>query len=100
MGDGESADKKQVEWKANNFNEPSLRAALRLGFVHEGIFRKHMILKGKSRDTWWASVVDDEWSGEGSKYIKEALEGWLDPSNFEGEKQKRKLEDIRSGFTA
>lgn len=40
----------RVEWKANAFNEPSRRAALRLGFMSEGVFRKHMIVKGRRRD--------------------------------------------------
>ena len=50
----------RVEWKANSFNEPSRRAALRLGFIFEGVFRKHLIVKGRRRDTAWFSVVDDE----------------------------------------
>jgi len=40
----------RVEWKANAFNEPSRRAALRLGFIFEGVFRKHIIVKGRRRD--------------------------------------------------
>jgi RimJ/RimL family protein N-acetyltransferase len=84
----------RVEWKTNNFNEPSKRAALRLGFMFEGVFRKHMVVKGRSRNTFWASVTDEEWP-----VVKAALEGWLEKSNFdESEKQVRKLEEIRAGL--
>jgi RimJ/RimL family protein N-acetyltransferase len=50
----------RVEWKANSFNEASRRAALRLGFTYEGRFRKHMVVKGRRRDSDWFSVLDDE----------------------------------------
>lgn len=87
----------RVEWKANNFNEPSKRAALRLGFMFEGIFRKHMVVKGRSRDTAWFSVTDEEWEGR----VKVALERWLRDDNFDEERrQKLKLEDIREGIVA
>jgi RimJ/RimL family protein N-acetyltransferase len=86
----------RVEWKANNFNEPSKRAALRLGFVFEGVFRKHMVVKGRRRDSAWYSVVDDEWFEKGKGSVKEALVRWLDAGNFDGEGgQKRKLESFR-----
>jgi RimJ/RimL family protein N-acetyltransferase len=52
---------RRVEWKCDNANEASKRAALRMGFQYEGLFRKHMIVKGKNRDTAWFSIVDDEW---------------------------------------
>lgn len=82
----------RVEWKANNLNEPSKRAATRLGFVFEGVFRKHMVVKGRSRDTAWFSVTDEEWVGG----VKQALEEWLQSDNFDEERrQKIKLEDIR-----
>ena len=41
----------RVEWKCNDWNEPSKRAATRLGFVFEGVFRKHLVVKGRRRDT-------------------------------------------------
>lgn len=90
-----------MEWKCNNFNEPSRRAALRLGFVHEGIFRKHMVIKGHSRDSWWSSVTDEEWfkAKEGEALsVRAALEAWLEDGNFDEEgKQKVKLEELRVG---
>ena len=52
---------RRVEWKCDNRNEPSKRAALRLGFKYEGLFRKHMVVKGQNRDTAWFSMLDEEW---------------------------------------
>jgi len=86
----------RVEWKCDTLNEPSKNAALRLGFVYEGLFRKHIVIKGRGRDTWWGSVVDDDWSGSELSKVKEAFEAWLDERNFDGGVQKRRLEDIRA----
>lgn len=86
----------RVEWKTNSFNAASQRAALRLGFTYEGLFRKHMVVKGRRRDSWWASCLDDEWFKQGQGGVKEGLENWLREENFDSDgKQKRKLEDIR-----
>lgn len=52
---------RRVEWKCDNQNEASKRAALRMGFQYEGMFRKHMIVKGRNRDTAWFSILDEEW---------------------------------------
>lgn len=82
---------RRYEWKCNNRNEPSKRAAQRFGFSFEGIFRQHMIVKGENRDTAWYSVIDGEWPA-----LKAAYEAWLDPSNFDAAgNQKRRLEDFR-----
>lgn len=82
---------RRYEWKCNDLNGPSKRAAGRLGFVYEGLFRRHMVLKGRSRDTAWFSVVDEEWEG-----VKRGFEGWLDEGNFDGEgRQRRRLEEFR-----
>ncbi|KAM5366807.1 hypothetical protein ACJZ2D_010347 [Fusarium nematophilum] len=84
----------RVEWKANRLNKPSLSAAARLGFVFEGIFRKHMIIKGRHRDTAWFSITNDEWPG-----VKQALEIWLNRDNFDCDgKQIKSLQDVRSGL--
>ncbi|CAJ0540355.1 Ff.00g075090.m01.CDS01 [Fusarium sp. VM40] len=81
----------RVEWKANHLNKPSLAAAERLGFVFEGIFRKHMILKGRRRDTAWFSITDDEWP-----LVKKAFEAWLSEQNFDKDgKQIKSLKEIR-----
>ncbi|KAF2962748.1 hypothetical protein GQX73_g10827 [Xylaria multiplex] len=83
---------RRYEWKCDALNTSSYRAALRLGFSFEGIFRQHMIIKGRNRDTAWFSMLDGEWPS-----IKRAFEEWLDPSNFgEDGLQQRKLEDFRS----
>lgn len=82
---------RRYEWKCNNRNEPSKRAALRFGFTFEGVFRQHMIVKGENRDTAWYSIVDAEWPG-----LRAAYEAWLDPSNFDGAgRQMRRLDELR-----
>lgn len=52
---------RRVEWKCDNKNEPSKRAALRMGFSYEGVFRQHMVVKGMNRDTAWFAMLDSEW---------------------------------------
>jgi RimJ/RimL family protein N-acetyltransferase len=69
---------RRYEWKCNALNEPSRRAALRLGFVFEGVFRQHMIIKGCNRDTAWFSMLDSEWPRR-----RASFEQWLAPSNFD-----------------
>ena len=68
----------RYEWKCNALNAPSRRAALRYGFAFEGLFRRHMIVKGRSRDTAWFSMIASEWPAR-----RAAFERWLDPSNFD-----------------
>ena len=75
---------RRYEWKCDALNEPSRRAALRLGFAFEGIFRQHMIVKGKNRDTAWYSMLDSEWPAR-----KAAFEKWLDPANFTADGRQR-----------
>jgi RimJ/RimL family protein N-acetyltransferase len=82
---------RRYEWKCDARNEPSRAAALRLGFVFEGLFRQHMIIKGENRDTAWFSMLDLEWPSR-----KAAFEGWLSPSNFdEAGCQKKPLAAFR-----
>ena len=52
---------RRVEWKCDSRNQASRRAALRLGFEFEGIFRHHMIVKGRNRDTAWFALTDEKW---------------------------------------
>lgn len=68
---------RRLVWKCNALNGPSKRAAERLGFVYEGRHRKHMVVKGRQRDTDWYSIVDDEWP-----CCRDALLAWLEPANF------------------
>jgi RimJ/RimL family protein N-acetyltransferase len=74
---------RRYEWKCNALNAPSRSAALRLGFTFEGIFRQHMIVKGRNRDTAWFSMLDSEWPKR-----KAAFERWLDPSNFDANERQ------------
>jgi RimJ/RimL family protein N-acetyltransferase len=78
---------RRFEWKCNNLNEPSKRAALRFGFRFEGVFHQHMVVKGKNRDTAWFAMTDQDWP-----QIKAGYEAWLQPSNFDDAgKQRSKL---------
>ena len=81
---------RRYEWKCDSRNEPSRRAALRLGFTFEGIFRQHMIVKGRNRDTAWFSMLDGEWPSR-----RAAFERWLDPANFADGAQKTSLGLLR-----
>jgi RimJ/RimL family protein N-acetyltransferase len=69
---------RRYEWKCNALNAPSRRAALRFGFTFEGVFRQHMIVKGRSRDTAWYAMLDSEWPAR-----KRVFERWLAPDNFD-----------------
>ena len=69
---------RRYEWKCNARNAPSRRAALRLGFAFEGIFRQHMVVKGANRDTAWFAMLDREWPAR-----RRAFEAWLQPENFD-----------------
>ncbi|MFN3232026.1 MAG: GNAT family N-acetyltransferase [Alphaproteobacteria bacterium] len=76
---------RRYEWKCNNRNEASKRAAERLGFQFEGVFRQDMIVKGENRDTAWYSIIDSEWPA-----VKAAFEAWLAPENFDAAGQQIK----------
>lgn len=81
---------RRYEWKCDARNAPSRRAAERLGFTFEGIFRQHMVVKGENRDTAWFSLTDCEW-----RRLKRAYEAWLAPDNFDtAGRQRRKLSDL------
>ena len=75
---------RRFEWKCNDRNEPSKRAALRFGFSFEGVFRQHMIVKGESRDTAWFAMTDGDWSRR-----RPAYERWLAPENFDADGRQR-----------
>ena len=63
---------RRVEWKCDALNERSRAAALRLGFTFEGIFRQHMVIKDRNRDTAWYAMLDREWPD-----VRAELEAWL-----------------------
>ncbi|MBT9384926.1 GNAT family N-acetyltransferase [Pseudooceanicola sp. CBS1P-1] len=71
---------RRYEWKCNALNLPSRRAAQRLGFGYEGVFVRHMVVKGRNRDTAWFAIPDDRWGP-----LKAAYDRWLSPANFDEE---------------
>ncbi|TVQ25324.1 MAG: N-acetyltransferase [Spirochaetaceae bacterium] len=75
---------RRYEWKCDALNVPSRSAAERLGFRYEGTFRNATVYKGRSRDTAWFAVVDDEWPR-----LRKEFERWLTPENFDGEGRQR-----------
>lgn len=75
---------RRYEWKCNDANRPSKRAALRFGFRYEGLFRQHMVVRGESRDTAWFSIIDTEWPR-----LRAAYEAWLEPANFDAAGRQR-----------
>jgi RimJ/RimL family protein N-acetyltransferase len=84
---------RRCEWKCDSLNSASRRAAERLGFSFEGLFRQATIYKGRNRDTAWYSVIDREWPA-----LRSAFRRWLSPSNFgpDGGQRKRLNADRRS----
>lgn len=68
---------RRCEWKCDALNAASRRAAQRLGFSFEGVFRQALVLKGRNRDTAWFSVIDGEWPA-----LQPVFERWLAPENF------------------
>lgn len=82
---------RRYEWKCDSLNEPSLKAARRLGFKFEGIFRNAGVTKGRNKDLAWFSITDYEWPT-----VKAALQKWLQTDNFDSHgKQIRTLVEIR-----
>jgi RimJ/RimL family protein N-acetyltransferase len=89
---------RRLEWKCDALNRRSCRAAERLGFTFEGVFRQHMVNKGRNRDTAWYGMLDGDWPSR-----RHAFEAWLAPANFDAKGiQVRSLAEIRerSKFTA
>jgi RimJ/RimL family protein N-acetyltransferase len=84
---------RRYEWKCNALNAPSRSAASRFGFTFEGIFRQHMIVKGRNRNTAWYAMLDGEWPAR-----KLAFERWLDPENFDNQgRQRQRLTVLNNG---
>jgi RimJ/RimL family protein N-acetyltransferase len=81
---------RRLEWKCDDRNEPSKRAALRFGFAPEGVFRQHMVVKGESRDTAWFAIIDADWP-----LIRAGIEAWLAPDNFDAAGRERSKLDVR-----
>lgn len=82
---------RRLEWKCNAANARSMRAAERLGFRYEGLFRQHMVIKGRNRDTAWFAILDSEWPT-----CDAAFQRWLAADNFSADgQQKQRLEQLR-----
>lgn len=87
---------RRFEWKCDALNAPSRRAALRFGFTWEGHFRRAVIVRGRTRDTAWYAMIDEEWPA-----LKDAYERWLAPENFDAEgRQKTRLSDLTAAALA
>lgn len=69
---------RRYEWKCDALNKPSIKAAKRLGFKYEGVFRNHKVYKARNRDTCWLSIIDREWP-----IYKQQYEKWVDEKNFD-----------------
>jgi RimJ/RimL family protein N-acetyltransferase len=81
---------RRYEWKCNALNTPSNRAAERLGFRFEGVFRQALVIKGRNRDTAWYSIIDPEWPA-----LDRAFQSWLAAGNFDAEGvQRQKLGEL------
>ena len=81
----EELEYRRYEWKCDSLNQPSRRAAERLGFTYEGRFRQAVVYKGRNRDTDWLSMIDKDWPADKSR-----LEKWLSPDNFDKKGQQIK----------
>ena len=82
---------RRVEWKCNALNGRSRAAAVRLGFEFEGVFRQHMVVKGRNRDTAWYAIVDADWPR-----VRAGFEAWLARDNFDRTgRQRATLAELR-----
>jgi len=85
---------RRFEWKCDDGNAASMRAAIRFGFTYEGTFRQDMVVKGRNRDSAWYSMLDGEWPA-----LKAAFRAWLAPGNFASDGvQKASLESYRAAL--
>jgi RimJ/RimL family protein N-acetyltransferase len=75
---------RRLEWKCDDANARSKAAALRFGFTAEGVFRQHMVIKGRNRDSAWFSILDGEWPA-----VAAGFRAWLAPENFDAEGRQR-----------
>jgi RimJ/RimL family protein N-acetyltransferase len=83
---------RRLEWKCDALNAASRRAAARFGFIYEGIFRQHMVYKGRNRDSAWFALLDREWPA-----VRAGFERWLAPENFDAGGRQRAPLTARSG---
>ncbi|MEI6459098.1 MAG: GNAT family protein [Pseudomonadota bacterium] len=87
---------RRFEWKCDALNAPSRRAAERFGFQFEGTFRQAVVYKGRSRDTAWYSILDQDWPR-----LRGGYTAWLEPTNFdEHGRQRQRLQDLIAAYIA
>jgi RimJ/RimL family protein N-acetyltransferase len=87
---------RRLEWKCDSLNQASRRAADRFGFRFEGVFRHHMVVKGRNRDSAWFAITDDEWPA-----VRAGFLGWLDPANLDQSgRQRHTLGELIAGSQA
>jgi RimJ/RimL family protein N-acetyltransferase len=87
---------RRLEWKCNALNAPSRNAALRYGFLYEGLFLQHRVIKGRNRDTAWFAITDRRWPA-----VRAAFETWLAPGNFGPDgTQTRSLRELTAAIAA
>jgi RimJ/RimL family protein N-acetyltransferase len=90
----EKLNYRRLEWKCDSLNLPSKKAAERYGFVYEGTFRQHQIVKGRNRDSCWYSMIDSEWP-----MCRKVFEKWLEDGNFDEQRRQRsRMEEIRESL--
>ncbi|MDA9011687.1 GNAT family N-acetyltransferase [bacterium] len=81
----------RLVWRCQAQNEGSFRAAINLGFKHDGTWRNAMVDDNWQRDIAWFSILRSEWP-----LCRTAFEEWFLPDNFDGNgQQKRRLQDLR-----
>ena len=81
---------RRCEWKCDSLNQPSRRAAERLGFTYEGLFRQAIVYNGRNRDTTWYAIIDSDWA-----QISKAHQAWLSADNFDVKGiQKKRLAEL------
>ncbi|MCJ1485373.1 hypothetical protein MMC06_005547 [Schaereria dolodes] len=90
----EKLNYRRLEWKCDSLNLPSKKAAKRYGFVYEGTFRQHQIVRGRNRDSCWYSMIDSDWPT-----CRKVFEKWLEDGNFDEQRwQRSKMEEIRESL--
>lgn len=86
---------RRCEWKCDALNVPSRRAAQRLGFSFEGVFRQATVVKNRNRDTAWFAIIDTEWPA-----LKAAFEGWLAETDVRDAAPRSRLSDLTAPLLA
>jgi len=76
---------RRYEWKCDNLNLASKRAAQRFGFTFEGVFRQATVYKNQNRDTAWFAMIDADWPR-----IRQAYLEWLHQDNFDAQANQKK----------